>query len=515
MRKHSFFEYYNNIRRNNYMGIIEEIFRQFKHGEGEWKQFIKSIKITNIHGWQGQKINFSYPVVALVGENGIGKSTFLKAAACAYKNKCNYTFYPSQMFMRTQWDESALDGATIEYEVLCGNQIRSLKWKKTKDWGFSPRAQKPARNVYFMDISRTVPLDATAGYAKIAKSNSEVGEGKELTEASLNALSYVLGYNYSKARFTGTDANINKEVGLLTRDCGEISQFHQGAGEDSMLDMFKILQDIPQYSLLIIDEVENSLHPQAQRRFIKYLLEVARSKKIQVILSTHSPFVLEELPPIARIMLVKLSDTKDILYNISSNFALTSIDDTCHPDIYVFLEDTEAEALFWEIMKRNTDRYPIYLKKINTKAVGSCDVVNTLNNLCKSNKLPYKGFGIIDGDKRQEYINCISLPGVLAPEKMVFLDLKKLGWNNLDNRFGIGAGTLFSYLDDTILLPDHHDWTSHLGDLIKKSKNFIWATIIDEWCSQCLSIEETEAFIHSIDNKLKETEKYIKDEYES
>ena len=69
------------------MGEIQEIFRQFNHGDGEWKQFIHSIKVTNIHGWTGQEIQFRYPVVALVGENGIGKSTFLKAAACAYNNK--------------------------------------------------------------------------------------------------------------------------------------------------------------------------------------------------------------------------------------------------------------------------------------------------------------------------------------------------------------------------------------------------------------------------------------------
>ena len=68
------------------MSDIQEIFKQFNQGAGEWKQFIKRIKITNIHGWEGQEVVFNYPVVAIVGENGIGKSTFLKAAVCAYEN---------------------------------------------------------------------------------------------------------------------------------------------------------------------------------------------------------------------------------------------------------------------------------------------------------------------------------------------------------------------------------------------------------------------------------------------
>jgi len=279
------------------MREIQEIMRQFDHGNGEWQQFIKSIKINNIHGWTNQEMNFRFPVVAVVGENGIGKSTFLKAAVCAYENKGAKNFYPSNMFMSTQWDAAAMAGATIEYKIRQGMNEKSLRWRKTNDWGFTPKKGKPQRKVFFLDISRTLPLDATAGYAKIAKiASEETGNEIELNDESMRNLSYVLGQEYARARFIGTNINVSREVGLLTKECGEISQFHQGAGEDSMLDTFKLLQTIPNQSLLVIDEVENSLHPQAQRRFVQYLLKLARIKKLQIILSTHSPFVLEELP---------------------------------------------------------------------------------------------------------------------------------------------------------------------------------------------------------------------------
>jgi predicted ATP-dependent endonuclease of OLD family len=90
-------------------------------------------------------------------------------------------------------------------------------------------------------------------------------------------------------------------VGLLQREWGEVSQFHQGAGEDATLDLFRTLQNVPQNALLVIDEVEASLHPRAQRRLIRFLLWLSRIKRVQIILSTHSPYVLEELPQEARV----------------------------------------------------------------------------------------------------------------------------------------------------------------------------------------------------------------------
>ncbi len=483
------------------MSEINEIMRQFHHGEkdGKWKQFIKSIKITNIHGWKGQEMQFRCPVVAIVGENGIGKSTFLKAAACAYKNGAGKDFYPSKMFVSTQWDETALTDATIEYRVRLGDEERSLRWRKTKDWGFTPKKKKPIRNIFFLDISRTLPLDATAGYAKIAQlANEEAGTETLLSEDSRKDLSYILGQSYTNARFVGTDINISREVGLLTKSYGEISQFHQGAGEDSMLDIFKLLQGIPDQSLLIIDEVENSLHPQAQRRFVKYLLKLSRVKKLQIILSTHSPFILEELPPIARIMLMQLSDKKDIVYEVSANFALATIDEAKHPDLFVFLEDEEAIALFWEILKKDESHYPGLTKKIATCAVGSYTIIKTLNNLSRKNQLPYKGLCIVDADKASEVPDCLSLPQQDAPERQVLSDLKEKGWSKLDDRFGIGAGTLFKYLDDAILLPDHHEWIAYIGDKIKKSKDAVWTILIEEWCKQCLSEDNTHRFIEEV-----------------
>ncbi|PCC84080.1 AAA family ATPase, partial [Pseudomonas aeruginosa] len=40
-----------------------------------WPKRLEWIELTGIRGWSGQRVDFGFPVVALVGENGSGKST--------------------------------------------------------------------------------------------------------------------------------------------------------------------------------------------------------------------------------------------------------------------------------------------------------------------------------------------------------------------------------------------------------------------------------------------------------
>jgi len=483
------------------MDEINDLRRQFR--DGQWKQFIRSITLTNLRGWSGQTVNFNFPVVAIVGENGIGKSTFLRAAACIYQSKTTdkFNFYPSSLFINTQWDSRAIENALIECFVQAGDETRMLSWKKTNDWGFSPRNKKVKRDVFFLDTSRTLPLDATAGYAKLAKlAQAEGSSHLSIDEEHLKKMSYVLGREYASARFTNTEIT-DKEIGLLGQNFGEVSQFHQGAGEDTVLDTFKILQSISSQSLLIIDEVEASLHPLAQRRLVHILLNIARVKKIQIILSTHSPFVLEELPSEARVLLMGNSNGKKVLYDVSSKFALSTIDENAHPDLYIYVEDEEAEILLWEILKQ-ADNYTELIQKISIKPAGSSSTVNTLFTLTSQDKLPENGLAFIDGDQKCEYPDCPSLPGDLAPEKMIMQDLKNNEWIELDNRFGVGAGTLFKILDDACLLPNHHDWTAYIGDKIRKSRDYVWRILVEEWCKHCLSVDDRIRIIDTVNNKM-------------
>lgn len=85
---------------------------------------------------------------------------------------------------------------------------------------------------------------------------------------------------------------------------------------------------------------------------------------------------------------------------------------------------------------------------------------------------------------------------------MVYRELEAKNWPNLDARFGIGAGTLHSALEDAMLEPDHHRWNSHVGDRIRKSSHIVWDTLASEWCRNCLDPADLRKLVDAIQKVL-------------
>jgi hypothetical protein len=175
------------------------------------------------------------------------------------------------------------------------------------------------------------------------------------------------------------------------------------------------------------------------------------------------------------------------VYGISAEFAMTRLDDEVHPEAHLFVEDRDAEILLREIVASSEESAKL-LSRIAINPVGPANVVAMLGLLGKAGKLPYRSAAVVDGDHRDK--NCLSLPGEVAPERMVYTDLKAKGWPNLSQRFGIGAGTLLTALEDAMLEPDHHRWNVLVGDRILKSSVSVWEVLANEWCKSCLKEDD-------------------------
>ena len=298
-----------------------------------WPKRLEWIEVTNIRGWTGQRLRFDFPMVAIVGENGSGKSTLLQAAAGVYQPPIESdqpSYFQTEFFPETAWDK--IREASIEYGYLQGPQHLTHKIRKPSTrWLGNP--ERPHRQVEYIDLSRLQPVATRVGYARIAKNRHSEASAKLFSSDQVARLSEVMGRQYDAARLALSNIDDERQIPVLTKDETTYSGFHQGSGETTIAELLGV--DLPKYGLVLIDEIESSLHPRAQRRLIRDLAEQCRTRECQIVLTTHSPYVLEELPLQARCYILESSDAKEIVSGVSPQFAMTKMDDEPHPGMRI------------------------------------------------------------------------------------------------------------------------------------------------------------------------------------
>jgi hypothetical protein len=176
------------------------------------------------------------------------------------------------------------------------------------------------------------------------------------------------------------------------------------------------------------------------------------------------------------------------------------LDDRVHPEILVFVEDETSEIMLREIIASDPDDDDI-IQRIDIVTAGPSNVVQMLGDLGREDKLPYESMAFVDGDMDPRE-GTIELPGNEAPEIVVYSELREADWPNLPERFGIGAGDLFNFLEEAMRNPDCHEWNTTVGDKIRKSGRSVWETLTTEWARSCLDDEERNRIVESVKRKL-------------
>lgn len=220
------------------------------------------------------------------------------------------------------------------------------------------------------------------------------GTTEPLSREQVDQLGRTLGRTYAEASF---DRYGDKQVSVLTINGIRYSISHQGAGEDSVLDLLALVAEAPAKSLVIIDEVEASLHPQAQRGLVTELLRLAHDKRLQIIMSTHSPYILEQLPNLARVVVsVDRHAKRNILYGVSTNSALNLMDDERHEELDVYCEDDESAYLIERLVAIGA---PMMMTRTRITAVGPANTVMTLGAIANKRRLARPAVCVVDAEQ--------------------------------------------------------------------------------------------------------------------
>jgi predicted ATPase len=462
-------------------------------GQG-WPQRLEWIEIHNLRGWKGHRIHFNFPITAIVGENGSGKSTVLQAAASVYRGTTKKTTrFASDFFPSTAWDK--IQNARIAFGYRQGQQsLLGAITKPTERWLRNP--DRPTRNVVYVDLSRIQPVSGRVGYAKIAKSRHKEASAAAFDENKVKRLSGIMGRHYDGAKMALTDIDAKRFVPVLSQEERAYSGFHQGAGETTIAEFLRV--DVPEYSLVLIDEIETSLHPRAQRRLIRDLAERCRDKQVQIILTTHSPYILEELPLEARAYILESGGVRQTVAGVSPSFAMTKMDDEPHPEIDLYVEDEAAAAMLNEILARYS---PASVHQSKIIPYGSSQVGIALGQMASQNRFPRPSLVFLDGDSAPAP-GCSLLPGDDAPEIVVFDGLKQKNWGEVPARVGRAIADVADACNSAMTLANHHDWVRSAATKLTLGGAILWQAMCAEWADRCLEEANAKTLTSLIEDAL-------------
>ena len=316
-----------------------------------------------------------------------------------------------------------------------------MRWRRSKAWnrmwsrsyGGRKNASQPERNVYLRTLSNVSNPSEVRNVLNMSSLKSEP-QAKPMNASQIEFAQRILPFKYKEVVRLSSD---KKNLLFASQTSGvAYSELHMAAGERSIL---RIAQDIAQLrdALVLIDEVETGLHPWVQQLLMLQLQQLALRNDLQIIVTTHSPVVLDSVPPYGRIFLERSEEggvslirppyrdvIQDALYGRSGD------------TLNLLCEDETAEAILQGILDDLRPRLGIRGKTVRIgRNAGAEEFPTHAAAFHKFGQIDNFVF-VLDGDKRNSNvvdklrekagpeIPILFLPGHEAPEVWIWERIK-------------------------------------------------------------------------------------------
>lgn len=438
--------------------------------------YLKEIKVKKFRNMEDIEIEFGKRITVISGKNGTAKSTILGLVAQIFSfdkdyitgDELNYTTLSGKPYSSKFSDHFRLSEQhdkpgemSIHYKVYDAylnkdlNELK-LEMTNTKDRKHrmvvrnnekTPISKNTSRNIthpiIYLSLKRLYP---------IAERTDEV---KNITylenhkEEFIKICNDIIGKNKG-VNITSTNGTIinSSVVHDNTYDHQSVSTGEDNVGQivQALFSFKKLSEEYKNYhgGILLIDELDAGLFPFSQEKIIEVLKRYSKDLNIQIILSTHSPIMIEKIYELSNrnrnlfknIFLtqaygklqIKNDYTWQDIYSdlfiktkqISENYKL--------PTVNIYCEDDEAFSFFNRLI---TSRK---IKKI-INPIKEVSIGNTIYTKLISYNIPeftHKSIIVLDGDVKldKKYNNVLLLPTINPPDRLIFKFLLELPDND-------------------------------------------------------------------------------------
>ncbi|MGJ0455506.1 translation initiation factor IF-2 N-terminal domain-containing protein [Aliarcobacter cryaerophilus] len=261
------------------------------------KNDIKTIQINIENLKQIKKLTFKIElkkgIYSIIGNNGVGKSSLITCIGKLVETNClREEFKGNDSYKKSQ----------IEYII---NNELNIQWVKPKNWIVSTNNSTlmPTFNgVFEASLISGHRFNHIEHKRKSIYSN-QLKYSEKADSFIIDNLDYIINGSKSDKYlelYYLTNSKV-KELYFIKYDSDYITEFYFSAGEYFLLSILKFIftfkdrKNKENIGVIVIDEIELSLHPLAQKRLIQKLIEFKNDFNLLIIFATHSLHIIEEL----------------------------------------------------------------------------------------------------------------------------------------------------------------------------------------------------------------------------
>ena len=447
---------------------LRELWDNLQGKKPHLPHFLSEIYLDGIRGLDNLRVLFDYPVSVIAGGNATGKSTVLFAAACAYKvpGAGVKDFVPSTLFPyynpKLGARKDSLKKITLEFNYQTPDGMRSMRWRRGKGWNRSffgrKNASQPERQVYLRTLSNLSNPSEVRGVLSMSRLKSEPQE-TPLTPSQIEFVHQMLPFRYYEVVDLSSG---NKNLLFAAQEGGAAySELQMAAGERALLRLSKEIAQL-NGALVLIDEVEAGLHPWVQQLLMLHLQQLALRNDLQIIVTSHSPVILDSVPSNGKIFLdrddvsgevVVVPAYRDIIQN--------ALYGRLNEKLKLLCEDEIAEGILKGVFDFLLPQERIQWEAVNIgRDTGASEFPQHAQALRKFGQIQDTVF-ILDGDQRGSQIEkkikkaagpivdipILFLPGNEAPESWVWNCLKDMHSERVSEQLGIDRQGLISIMN--------------------------------------------------------------------
>ena len=454
---------------------------------------LKKIEIEggSIRGLFPSTIEFNYPITAIAGSNGSGKSTLLALISCAFHNsgaftplskvrqKTNYYTYSDFFFFAAE-ERRPIAELKIKNNYLTSvvpryPKIQGLDIRKKKPSGkWNDYNTRPERVVSYLGINRILPPSESSLFRSYKRSFAEKVLPEDIKNLLLVSLRTIFRRNYSDLKLKEY-----KNCRLfIVNNVIPYTGYNMGAGEHAVLNLLYEIITAGNGALIVVDEIELGIHISAQKGLVSVLKQLCKKYHCQIVCSTHSHYILDELPSDGRILIQSSSNNTTIFQDVTPEFALTNMSGIDVPELTILVEDDRGEDFLKGIIDSGLRH------RVRICQIGSADGPIPRHMAAYYREGNHRYCSFMDGDKRgkrndhqktmkneladrlrltddefTEYLDkrMFYLPGTTWPEKHLMEEtLKQPDFAGLAN-WGIEADEIRSYCNMALAAGKHSE----------------------------------------------------------